>query len=108
MSSKELQISDLRVRLQNAHAQQEVNAILTEITSLGDEASLLVPDLLTAIHTGLYLSPSTLVPIISCTKNQELLTAALHQDQWTLSTSETSQLLKAGFVKFESQILKDL
>jgi hypothetical protein len=86
MSSRRLQISDLRIRLNNAHDSREVYAILESIASLGQEAGLLLPDLLAAIERGLFLPPSPLVPVIALTKSAQLLGAALRQDQWILDT----------------------
>jgi len=94
--------------LRDAHHPNEVHSILKSIEQLGAEGSALLPDLLTAIDRGLFLPPSSLVPIIALTKSSDLLKAALSQDQWIPDSLHYCALVEAGFIEFEDKILREL
>lgn len=114
MEPSPLEISNLRLRLRglrdSGSGWQELSSVLDEIAMMGQHAGPLIPELTAAIKRGVYIPTIPLVPIIARLKNAELLSAALEQKEgdWPLSSFERCELLKAGFLQFQEQLLAEL
>lgn len=105
-----LEISDLRLRLRRLRkSSEEAIDILSEIASLGCHATPLITDLIAAMQRGVRFPSLSLVPIIAKLRHASLLEAALAQKggPW-LGTFEKCELLQAGFVQFQQELLDEL
>lgn len=114
MEPSPLEISNLRFRLRSLRNGQggdsELQSVLDEIVTLKHHAAPLVPDLMDALKDGVLMPMAKLVEIITCLKSSELLAAAeaQHQGCGMLSTWDKCNLLRAGFLQFQPQLLGEL
>jgi class 3 adenylate cyclase len=105
MKPSPIQVSNLRLRLRTTKAfSPDLVDLLNDIDEMGEPAEQLVPDLIGMMKRGVYVPTIPLVHIISRLRSPELLSAALEQDEWPLSTFDRCELLQAGFEQFEEAL----
>lgn len=109
-----LEINDLRLRLRalarGAFDFEKLSAALEEVFQLGAAAGPLIPDLIAMLEAGVCVPSNLLTPIITKLKSERLLKAAVEQQngRWTANTYERCDLLKAGFMQFQKDLLDEL